>query len=219
METGNDLLKQGMKFRKSKIIEYPKLRSRSLELAFLLGYYDGDGLQKTTRIHSGSIKFLKQVKKRFHLPYKIQINENEGTIYSRKIKGTEYYMELGTELFSEIMKNYRHSMPRKRWYPPTPKEKLRRRRIANSHETIMRRRELQKDWRTITKEELEKLVQQMPLIQIGSKYNVSGNSTVSHKCKKLGITIPKHGHWQKRYHENRRTSQNIPNQNQQTTTT
>jgi hypothetical protein len=218
METGNDLLRHGLKFRKSKIIEYPKLTRRCLELAFLLGYYDGDGLQKTTRIHSGSIKFLKQVKKRFHLPYKIHTNEQESTIYSRKIKGTEYYMDLGTKLFSEIMKNYKNSMPRKRWYPLTQKEKLHRQRIANSHEAIMKRRELQKDWRAITKEELEKLVQQMPLTQIGTKLNVSGKGTVSQKCKKLGISILKHGYWQKRYHENRRATQNTLNQNQQTTT-
>jgi hypothetical protein len=218
METGNDLLKHGLKFRKSKIIEYPKLTRRCLELAFLLGYYDGDGQQKTTRIHSGSIKFLKQVKKRFHLPCIIQTNERESTIYSRKIKGTEYFMELGTKLFSEIMRNYKHSMPRKRWYPLTQKEKLRRRRIANSHEAIMKRRELQKDWRAITKEELEKLVRQMPLTHIATIYNVSSGGTVSLKCKKLGVSMLKHGYWQKRYYENRRASQNTPNQNQQTTT-
>jgi hypothetical protein len=158
------------------------------------------------------------VKKRFHLPNKIQINERESTIYSRKIKGTEYFMELGTRLFSEIMRNYKNSMPRKRWYPLTLKEKLRRRRIANSHETIMKRRELQKDWRTITKQELEKLVQQMPLTQIATKYNVSSNATVSSKCKKLGVSLPKQGFWQQRYSENRRSSQNKPIQNQQTTT-
>jgi len=215
-ETGNDLLRHGLKFRKSKIIEYPKLTRRCLELAFLLGYYDGDGLQKTTRIHSGSIKFLKQVKKRFHLPYKIQVNKRESKIYGRRIKGTEYFMQLGTELFTEVMRNYKKSMPRKRWYPCTLKEKLRRHHIACSSKMFLKRRELQKDWRTITKEELEKLVQQMPLTHIGTRYNVRSIATLSYKCRKLGVSIPKQGFWQKRYSENRRSSQNTPNQ--QTTT-
>nr|MDO8099831.1 hypothetical protein [Candidatus Njordarchaeota archaeon] len=158
------------------------------------------------------------MKKRFHLPYKINVNKRESTIYGRNIKGTEYFMELGSQLFIEIMRNYKHSMPRKRWHPCTPKEKLRRNRIACTSEMVMKRRELQKDWRAITKEELEKLVQRMPLTHIATKYNLNETSRISTKCKKFGISLPKQGFWQKRYYENRRTSENTPSQNQQTTT-
>ncbi len=217
-EMGNDLINHGLKYRKSKIIEYPKLSRRYLELAFLLGYYDGDGLQNTTRIHSGSIKFLEQVKKRFNLPYKIQTNKRESKIYGRKIRGTEYHMCLGSELFNEMMRNYKHSMPRKRRFPCDPNERLRRYRAACTPEVFYKRRKLQKDWRAITRDELEKLIQQMPLTHIATRYNINHSGAISNKCKELGISIPEHGYWQKRFWANRRPSETIPNQNQQTTT-
>ena len=66
-----DLVKWGVVPRKSKIIELPKLSKRELYLAFLLGYYDGDGKTGTTRIITGSKIFLDQIKKHFDLPYKI----------------------------------------------------------------------------------------------------------------------------------------------------
>lgn len=48
---------------KSNNLEFPELDNFFLELAFLLGYYDGDGTQNTTKITSGSKKFLQQIKK------------------------------------------------------------------------------------------------------------------------------------------------------------
>jgi len=57
-ETSSALVEHGLMFQKSKIVEYPMLPDESLELAFLLGYYDGDGQQGTTRISSGSIRFF-----------------------------------------------------------------------------------------------------------------------------------------------------------------
>jgi hypothetical protein len=123
----DDLIRHGLKFRKSKIIEYPKLSSRDLELAFLLGYYDGDGKHNTTEISSGNRRFLEQVADRFDLPSKIRLQTGEKEIYGRKIKGTVHRMYLGAQLFNEMMKNYENSMPRKRWFPCNPKEKARRR--------------------------------------------------------------------------------------------
>jgi hypothetical protein len=123
----DDLIRHGLRFRKSKIIEYPKLSSRDLELAFLLGYYDGDGKHNTTEISSGNRRFLEQVANRFDLPSKIRLQTGEKEIYGRKIKGTVCRMYLGAQLFNEMMKNYQNSMPRKRWFPCNPKEKARRR--------------------------------------------------------------------------------------------
>ena len=45
----NDLIKHSCVMRKSMIIELPVLVSRKLYLAFLLGFFDGDGKQKTTK--------------------------------------------------------------------------------------------------------------------------------------------------------------------------
>jgi hypothetical protein len=64
---------------------------------------------------------------------------------------------------------------------------------------VLERRKLQEGWRAITKDELRKLVEQMPLTHIAERYNVSRGSSIAYKCKKLGISIPKQGYWQKRY--------------------
>jgi hypothetical protein len=42
----------------------------------------------------------------------------------------------------------------------------------------------------ISKEELEKLVQEKPLLQIGKMFGVSDNA-IRKRCKRFGITIPK----------------------------
>lgn len=52
--------------KKSKNIEFGE---RKLDLAFLLGFYDGDGIQGETAIISGSKIFLKQIKKRYNFYY------------------------------------------------------------------------------------------------------------------------------------------------------
>jgi hypothetical protein len=198
-KVSNDLIRHGLKFRKSKTIQYPKLTRTSLEFAFLLGYFDGDGRRNTTMISSGSERFLRQVKKRFDLPYKIRVDKREKEIYGRKIKGTNYMMCLGAELFNKMMKNYTNSMPRKRWSPCERKESIRRANKASRREEVRGRMILQRDWRTTTKEDLERLVGEMPLKQIAAKYNVSKADNVSRKCKKYGIHMPERGFWTKVY--------------------
>jgi 5-methylcytosine-specific restriction endonuclease McrA len=47
----------------------------------------------------------------------------------------------------------------------------------------------------VTKEELEKLVQEMPLTQIGKKFGVTDNA-IRRRCKKMGIEIPKRKVWE-----------------------
>jgi hypothetical protein len=109
--------------RKSKRIRYPRLSNRNLELAFLLGYYDGDGRRHSTRISSGSLRFLEQIKDRFNLPYRIRLETTNGELADgRKIRGTKCYMCLGPGLLSEMMHKYRHSMLRKRWLPHCSEE-------------------------------------------------------------------------------------------------
>ncbi len=139
----NDLLSHGLKCRKSKIIKYPSLKRRDLELAFLLGYFDGDGKQGTTRLFSGSKLFLKQIKKRFNLKFKVHISKRECRLNGRWIKGVEYYLHLGADLFNEMMENYKDSMPRKRWHPCNLEDKHQRSNEALTPEKRQRRRELQ----------------------------------------------------------------------------
>lgn len=61
---------------KSKNIGLPKLNRRELYLAFLLGYYDGDGFNGTSGIASGSIVFLQQIKEMFNIKNKIHFEEH-----------------------------------------------------------------------------------------------------------------------------------------------
>jgi hypothetical protein len=195
-EMGNDLIKHGVVFRKSKIIEYPKLLRRKFELAFLLGYYGGAGIQNTTIILSGNKRFLEQVKDRFNLPYRIQLVKHVSEIHGRKVEGREYSMCLGAELFNELMENHSNSMPRKRWFPCDPKEKARRAAEANTSEMKRIRKELQRNWRAITKDELEKMVWQIPSERIATIYGVTGKA-VEKRCRKLRVFKPKRGYWQK----------------------
>lgn len=97
--------------KKSMNIELPKLNNRKLYLAFLLGYFDGDGKQGTTSIKSGSKVFLEQIKTMFSLRYKIS------TIRYKIKTGEEreaYDFWLGAELFNEMLDNYENSLSRKR---------------------------------------------------------------------------------------------------------
>jgi hypothetical protein len=187
----NDLIKYGCLPRKSKIIELPRLDSRELYIAFLLGFYDGDGTQNKTVITCGSVKFLEQIKEMFHLPFKIQINEHDGYIEgNRSIHGTGYYMCIGAELFNKMMDNYTNSLLRKRRRFCTNEEKATR--AANASRID------QKGKLTITKEILQQLVWEKPSIEIARELDVS-DSAIAKRCKKLGIKKPGPGYWAKQH--------------------
>lgn len=110
-----DLMRHGLKRNKSAILDLPVLGTLELYLAFLLGFYDGDGQQGTTEIVSSSLQFLKQIKIKFAIPYKIRIKNH--------LKKDYYYLTLGASLFNKMMSNYKLSLPRKRKYFYTPKKK------------------------------------------------------------------------------------------------
>ncbi len=88
---------------KSKNIRLPKFNNRDLLLAFLLGYYDGDGTMGRSRITSGSKKFLEDILKSPFLNLKNKIVSNEN-------------ISLGANLMREMVKNYGNSLQRKRIY-------------------------------------------------------------------------------------------------------
>jgi Zn finger protein HypA/HybF involved in hydrogenase expression len=49
----------------------------------------------------------------------------------------------------------------------------------------------------IKKEDLEKLVWEKPMIQIGKDFNVSGNA-IKKRCRLMGISVPSRGYWTKK---------------------
>jgi len=98
--------------RKNPVL--PQLRSYDLMLAFLLGYFDGDGTicfkrssltgVGSPKIYSSSERFLEQVKSYF----KIKIDPNPTTTEN------VYELALPTSLYAEMLKNYSLSLKRKR---------------------------------------------------------------------------------------------------------
>lgn len=113
-----DLVTWGCFPNKSKTIRFPSLASREFDLAFLLGYYDGDGKSGTTYISSGSQKFLQDIQKKFAIPLKLR-TEKRITYHehrTRSSNSTIYELPLGAPLFNEIMDNYLFSLYRKRKY-------------------------------------------------------------------------------------------------------
>ena len=89
--------------KKSKNIRLPIFEKHEQLLAFLLGYYDGDGTEGRSRITSGSKKFLLDILNSPFLNYKKkQVNGNK--------------ISLGANLMREMVANYNKSLPRKREY-------------------------------------------------------------------------------------------------------
>ena len=183
-----DLVKLGVVPRKSKIIELPYLDTYELYLAFLLGFYDGDGKTGYPRIFTGSRKFLEQIKSVFKLKYKIYERNSSGYYQGRLIVSHGYSMTIGVELFNEMLKNYQGSLPRKR-HLVSYKEQLEI--IRNSSDLNSKRKF------KITKEELEILVWKIPLAKIGDKYGVNPRA-VKYWCIKWGISIPPLGYWNRK---------------------
>lgn len=108
-EFAHNLIKHGFIIgkKKSKSIELPQLASREYYLAFILGYYDGDGKVGSTVITSGSIKFIRQVKSHFKITHKIWRTDSEWG-------GVGYNIYLGMDLMREMLPNYKNSLHRKR---------------------------------------------------------------------------------------------------------
>lgn len=101
-----DLIKNGVIPNKSKQIRLPNLCSCDLLLAFLLGYYDGDGETGTSRIWSGSYDFLEDIKQIIDIPNEIQ--------YKKSKLGEAWGLSIGPRVFNAMLDCYKNSMERKR---------------------------------------------------------------------------------------------------------
>jgi len=191
-----DLLYHGVVPAKTKIIELPKLKNRELYMAFLLGYFDGDGTQGTSRIKSASKIFFEQICNYFKINFQITLVKEKKRIKNinneiREFEGKCFLLYIGARLFNELLDNYQNSMERKRYRFKTEEERITKIK-AQSWKGYHKRKFL------ITREELENLVYIIPKIKIGEKFGVSGR-TVSNWCKKWRIVAPIRGDWAKIY--------------------
>ncbi|MBY8992667.1 MAG: hypothetical protein KGD58_18120 [Candidatus Lokiarchaeota archaeon] len=107
--------------KKAGIIRFPDfsnsqffdvLNKSKLEMAFLLGFFDGDGSHSgnTPRIYSTSKDFLHDIVEVFHLPDYIFPKPKFDLDGNLEI----YYLNIGAELFMKLLENYGRSLPRKR---------------------------------------------------------------------------------------------------------
>lgn len=181
--------------KKSDIIRFPDLGNRELKIAFLLGYFDGDGKQGTTRISSSSRLYIEDIKRIFKLDYKPDI-----TFYRLKSGETNksYKLHLGADLFNEMLDNFEASLPRKRIRFQSTEE---RRKIAIERFSGARKFKF-------TKEELKDMVWKYPLRRIAEiheeRFSISITSDgISYWCTKMGIEKPPKGYFLKQEHVNK----------------
>jgi len=160
------IVRHGCVNAKSKIIRLPDLSSDELDMAFLMGYYDGDGTAEGTEICSGSEGFLLDVVKRYNLRF------------TPKRGKTVSSLNLGVDLKRRLISNFPDGMPRKHsMYRVSKKRKMR------GTEPIQYPRKF-----NVEKEELELLISEYTYVEIGKKFNVSDNS-VKKRAIVLGIEL------------------------------
>ncbi|MBY9004328.1 MAG: hypothetical protein KGD73_10180 [Candidatus Lokiarchaeota archaeon] len=72
-EMANDLCSLGFKGSRSKATEWPSIKfgNKLLDLAFLLGFYDGEADVGRTRINSANKDLLLIIKNKFNIPYMV----------------------------------------------------------------------------------------------------------------------------------------------------
>jgi len=99
-----NLVRHGCLYKKTFKIRWPfsSLRTGGVELAFLMGFFDGDGSEDSTDITCGSFQFLEDISQRYGLGEVVSVTD------------TTHRLNLGKELFLKMIENYRDSMPRKR---------------------------------------------------------------------------------------------------------
>ncbi len=124
-----EALKEAKKIAKQTNIDWWLTTPGKVALAFLLGFYDGDGTyrgSRSTRIFAISKPFLEHIKELFEIKNKILTAKapgEEAWAFDRKYISKGFYsLALGPKLFDMMMSSYKDSMRRKR--PPNPAEPL-----------------------------------------------------------------------------------------------
>lgn len=85
--------------------------------SILLGFYDGDGEQGTSKIISSNKKFLEQIKREFNIKNNVRLKRKATVMFVHhgysETKDT-WYLSLGGRTFNKMMESYRRSIERKR---------------------------------------------------------------------------------------------------------
>ncbi|MFX1573345.1 MAG: LAGLIDADG family homing endonuclease [Promethearchaeota archaeon] len=132
------LIRHGMIVGKRKTyhIKLPRFHLKTLYLAFLLGFFDGDGTANTTRITTASLLFLKQLKHKFKIQYNPKKVESLFKVKNKIYKGCAYIMYIGGNLINELLDNYSESLQRKRKRFSSYDQRLNTKSMKNFHKKI-----------------------------------------------------------------------------------
>lgn len=164
---------------KSKIISLPEFKNEPLDLAFLSGYYDGDGSADSCELYCGCEGFLNQIRTKYNIEFEV------------KIKERVFVLNLGADFKRKLINNYPECMERKKNTFKGDK----RNKLNGINPNIERGIRIERF--KITKEELEKLIQEHPYTKIGEMLGVSGNA-IKKRAKKYGLQLEnKLGYWTK----------------------
>ncbi len=176
--------------KRVKMPIFPDLKEEKLMLAFLLGYYDGDGsLRKFTspqgkinvspHICSANRDFLEKVRKYYEIKNAVFLNKKEKIDYETgKIKVLKLYrLTLGFQLFQKMMLVMKNSMERKRAS------------LESFYITPQRRWLL----KVLPKEKFEELLKILPTYRIAKLLGLS-HSVIERFIKNVyGLEIPIRG--------------------------
>ncbi|KKN00365.1 hypothetical protein LCGC14_1138560 [marine sediment metagenome] len=114
-----DLVNNGLRVLKEGSEFSMNLGDNNLSYSLLLGFYDGEGGEGTTRIYSTNYALLSQIKKSYVLKAEIRehiIEEVPDEVKKEFISRTKpmYDLALGAELLNKMMSSYADSLERKR---------------------------------------------------------------------------------------------------------
>lgn len=192
------LIKKGFPIgKKSGVITLPNFGDiqfkniREQYLAFLLGYFDGDGQQGSSRIYSNSYQFLYQIKEKFKIKSKISKWNYMTKDGNQK---TKYMIFLTADLFNEMLYNYKNSLKRKRI------------RLIDSMlraEQLEKARAKRQNKFLFSTETLQNLLFKMPKTQIALLHQKIfgikiGRTTVDRYARKWGLKMPPMSYWKGR---------------------
>lgn len=199
----SDLAKYNIVPRKTYIDEFPKFENIEIFLAFFLGAYDGDGTEGCSIISSANINFLTYCCEQFNM-------SNTKIVEKNNRYGNCYCLNIGSKNYENVLLNYENSLERKRKTSSKSfgsdmnllsncvtcntvisKNAIKCKKCAAEE---YNRKHIQFE---VPKCELESLIKEYPLTEIGKLFGVSDNA-IRKRCKKFGIELkPMRGHWRK----------------------
>ena len=192
----NDLIKHGMEYeyddekgKRVKIMKLPDLLNHELMVAFILGFYDGDGSlglikgKKRDSIYpilkSSNKEFLLEIREFFDIKSDIKSKIEEKYDFKREkfTKSKMYRLYLGIDLFREMLKIYKYSLDRKR----IPLERIEEYGISPVKHWLMR---------VLPKEKLRQILKVLSPYKIGENLGVRVETIYSLAKDVYGIEIP-----------------------------